>query len=59
MSSTPEFVADQIVKGVLANKQLIGCPKFEFFLLAAIKKYIFYQFNFDKKDFSFFKIFKA
>lgn len=39
MSNPPEVVADQIVKGILADKNLIGCPRFELFLLAAVKKY--------------------
>ena len=38
LSNTPEYVAEEILNGILSNKYLIGCPKFEFFLIAAIKK---------------------
>ena len=38
LSNTPDFVADEILDGILRNKHLIGCPKFEFFLMAAVKK---------------------
>ena len=38
LSNSVDVVSDQITKGVLANKNLIGCPRFEFFILAAVKK---------------------